>query len=187
MSPEGVTINVDSAGSWTIAQVYSILRANALDLTLIGAHLTIDVQDQYPTQSSVNVTNYGGTYSGYAATVWLDGVNSGFSLRPDDALAHEYGYVWAAYWLYTAHNGSWASYEGVRWTTADGSLTLATDTRTGSSYTWQLGEIVADDYRLLFGSPSAVSERPWHMNADIVDPRNVPGLRDFLASSWRTP
>jgi hypothetical protein len=36
-----------------------------------------------------------------------------------------------------------------------------------------LAEIAADDYRLLFGSPKAISGRPNHMNLNIPDPRQV--------------
>jgi hypothetical protein len=187
VSPEGVTINVHSAGSWTIAQVYSILKANALDLDKIGPHLTIDVQDQYTSQTQVSTTFYAGKYTSYAATMWLQGVNSSFASRPDDTVTHEYGHAWSDYWLYIGHQGDWSSYESARWTTSDGSLTLATDSRTNSSYIWQVTEIVADDYRLLFGSPLAISERPAHLNNQIPDPRDVAGLRDFLYGTWRTP
>jgi hypothetical protein len=38
----------------------------------------------------------------------------------------------------------------------------------------------------LFGSSAAISERPTHLNTDIPDPRNVPGLQTFLGSTWRT-
>jgi hypothetical protein len=187
VSPEGVTITVNSAGPWTIAQIYTILKANALDLAAIGPHYTIDVQDQYASQTQTGATLYAGRYTGYVATTYLQGVNSGFASRPDDVLTHEYGHAWSMYWLYTAHNGSWAGYENARWTTSDGSLTLATDSRTGTTYTWQVGEIIADDYRLLFGDSAAISERPTHMNTDIPDPRNVPGLLSYLQNTWRTP
>jgi hypothetical protein len=187
VSPEGVTINVSSAGAWTIAQIYSILKANALDLDRIGPRLTINVQDQYASQTQSSAVFYMGTYNNYEATISLQGVNSGFAERPDDILTHEYGHAWSMYWFYLGHQGDWSSYKAARWTTSDGSMTLASDSRTGSSYTWQVGEIVADDYRLLLGSAAAVSERPTHLNNQIPDPRNVPGLRDFLLNSWRAP
>jgi len=28
-------------------------------------------------------------------------------------------------------------------------------------------------------------ERPGHLNPDIPDPRNVPGLGDYLLTTWR--
>jgi Bacterial Ig domain len=187
VSPEGVTINVDSVGSWTIAQVYSILKANALDLNVVGPTLTINVQDQYTSQTQTSATYYGGRYTGVKSTMWLQGVSSNFATRPDDTLAHEYGHAWSNYWYYMAHQADWSSYENARWTTSDGSLTLLTDTRTGTTYSWTIREIIADDYRLLFGSSLAVSERPSHLNPDIPDPHNVPGSATFLLNSWRTP
>jgi hypothetical protein len=118
--------------------------------------------------------------------MWLQGVNSGFSQRPDDAIAHEYGHAWSWYWYYLGHQGSWAGYLNARWTTSDGSSTLATDSRVGTSYTWTIPEIVADDYRLLFGDSAAISERPTHLNTTIPDPRNVPGLKDYLQNQYRS-
>jgi hypothetical protein len=181
-----VTINVNSAGPWTIAQIYSILTANALDLAKVGAHLTIDVQDPSVTQTVTNSTYYMGRYTAVASTIWLQGVNSGFAQRPDDTLTHEYGHAWSMYWYYLSHNADWSSFESARWTTSDGAMTLASDSRTGTSYTWLPAEIIADDYRLLFGSSLAISERPTHLNNQIPDPRNVTGLQTFLLNGWRT-
>jgi hypothetical protein len=180
-----VTIDVNSAGSWTIAQIYSMLKANALDLDKVGPTLTIDVEDDYATQTQTSAVYYGGTYSNVASTISLQGVNSNFAIGPDASLAHEYGHAWSNFWYYT-HQGSWAGYLTARWTTADGSLTLATDSRTGTSYSWTVREIIADDYRILFGTSAAISERGGHLNSQIPDPRNVPGLRDYLLGGWRT-
>ena len=187
VSPEGVTINVDSAGSWTIAQIYSILKANALDLAKVGPTLTIGVQDQYTSQTQTSATYYAGKYSNVKSTMWLLGVDSNFVQAPDTTLAHEYGHAWSNYWYYVAHQADWSSYLAARWTTSDGSMTLATDSRTGTTYSWTVREIVADDYRLLFGTPAAIAGRPGHLNSQLPDPRNVPGLSSFLLNSWRTP
>lgn len=184
VSPEGVTITINSAGNWTISQIYSILTANALDLTRIGPGLTIDVQDQYTTQTSVSAC-CSGNYTSVNEEIWLQGVNSGFASRPDAELTHEYGHAWSWFWNYMAHNGNWQTYEQARWTTSDGSLNLWTDSRTNTSYDWQVAEIVADDYRLLFGDSAAISERPTHLNTTIPDPRNVPNLSNFLYTQWR--
>jgi len=45
--------------------------------------------------------------------------------------------------------------------------------------------VSADDYRLLFGSGPAITERPTHLNNQIPDPRNVPGLKDYIYNSYR--
>ncbi|HEX4176618.1 MAG TPA: Ig-like domain-containing protein, partial [Acidimicrobiales bacterium] len=63
VSPEGVHIIVNSAGSWTISQIYSILKANALELSIIGPDLTIDVQDQYASVTTTSAAQTsGGSY-----------------------------------------------------------------------------------------------------------------------------
>ena len=107
-----------------------------------------------------------------------------FTVQPDAQLAHEYGHAWTLYHLYLDRQLDWSSYLGTRWSAADGSTTLATDQRLETSYVWAKAEIIADDYRLLFGSALAVSQRNAHMNPDIPDPRNVPGLGDFLRTRW---
>lgn len=184
-SPEGVTINVNTTGSWTISQIYSLLKANAIDLNVVGPDLTVDVQDTYGNQTSASAVQMGSTYSGYTATIMLYGAGSALAQQPNASIAHEYGHAWSLYYYYLGHGASWTSYAQARWTTADGSLNLATDSRTDSSYSWQTREIIADDYRFLFASAAAVSERPTHLNPDIPDPRNVPGLKDFLYTQWR--
>jgi hypothetical protein len=187
VSPEGVTISVNSTGPWTIAKIYSILTANALDLDKIGRYYTINVQDQYSSQTQTSSAYSAGRYTGYKATTWLRGVNSSFAMRPDETLTHEYGAAWSHYWFFLAHNGSWSGYQQARWTTADGTATLATDTRTDTTSAWATAEIIAEDYRLLFGDASAINERPTPFNTDIPDPRTLPQLKTFLLITWRTP
>jgi hypothetical protein len=184
-SPEGVHINVNSAGSWTIRQIYTMLQANALDLGAVGPHLTINVQDSQASYTTFSAGMTSGRYTTYVATIWLQGTSSTFATGPDSVLAHEYGHAWSQYTYYMVRQGSWGQYLTSRWTTSDGSLNLATDSRTNSSYTWTISEIAADDYRMLFGSALAVSQRT-HLNTSIPDPRNVPGLRDYLVGAFRT-
>jgi hypothetical protein len=43
--------------------------------------------------------------------------------------------------------------------------------------------MIADDYRMLFGTPAAISEAKY-INPYIADPRNVPGLRDWFINTW---
>jgi len=185
VSPEGVHINVQTAGPFTISQIYNMLLANAMDLGTIGPDLTINVQDSYTSQTAVSTAMSNGVYSAYQATVYLQGVNSNFAAYPDYGLSHEYGHVWTEYMLYMVHNGNWNSYLNERWTTSDGSTVLATDSRLDSSYSWNRFEIIADDYRLLFGSSLAISEHPYHLNTQIPDPRNVTGEKDFLLNTWK--
>ncbi|MDT4915534.1 MAG: hypothetical protein QOH89_234, partial [Pseudonocardiales bacterium] len=71
------------------------MQANALDLGAVGRTLTINVQDQTSSQTQTSATKYAGVYSNVKSTMWLQGVNSGFALRPDDTIAHEYGHAWS--------------------------------------------------------------------------------------------
>jgi hypothetical protein len=187
VTPEGLTIDVNSAGPWTAQQIYDLLKPSALQLNLIGPHLTIKVQDTYGSQTTAAASKSGGIYTGFTAIIYLKGVDSTFAVQPDAQIAHEYGHAWTLYHLYINHNGDWSSYLQARWSAIDGSATLATDPRLDSSYTWDRKEIIADDYRLLFGDVLAISERPAHLNLAIPRPADVSGLRSFLLNSWGAP
>lgn len=185
VSPEGVTIEVDSSGAWTVRQIHTMLLGNALDLDLLGPNLTIRVQDVYGSQMQASASTTAGVYTGFRATIYLMGVGSTFAARPDDILAHEYGHAWADYHLYVTHQGAWSSYLDTRWSDANGSP-LGNDPRLDSGpHQWGRGEIIADDYRLLFGSADAIAQRDAHLNGGIPDPRAQAGLREFLLTTWR--
>jgi len=186
VSPEGVHLSVSTAGSWTLSSVYALLKANALDLDKIGPSLTVNVQDAQSTYTTTSAGMTSGRYTTYVATMWLQGTSTAFTTMPNATLAHEYGHAWSQYQYYITHQGSWAGYLSARWTTSDGSLTLATDSRTNSSYTWTVNEIVADDYRLLLASSAAASEKPTHLNTTIPAPASVPGLSTYLAGAFRS-
>lgn len=185
VTPEGVTIDINSAGSWTTDQIYSMLKASALELSTVGPHLTIKVQDTYSSSCVTSATTTNGVYTGYSAVIYLKGVNSTFSIQPEAQIAHEYGHAWTLYHLYITHNGDWSSYLNTRWTNSTGTVKLATDSRLDSTYDWMRSEIIAEDYRLLFGSSLAISERPTQMNTDIPQPKDQPGLGDFLLNTWK--
>ena len=117
-----------------------------------------------------------GRYSGYSAVSyvayvpWLD---SG-----DDTLTHEYGHAWSLYNAYVVQQDpSLSAYLRARG--------LDGDSRVGSSYAWSARELIADDYRQLFGSANARSASP--LNTAILPAGQVPGLADFLANSFTTP
>lgn len=175
-SPEGVTIEVASAGSWTIADVYRLLVANARDLERIGPSLKVVLQDTYATQVASSASMSGEQYTGFRAVLYLKGVNSTFASQPDAQFAHEYGHVWSLFHLYLSHQGAWDGYLQARG--------LDGDSRLDSSYTWDRREIIADDYRLLFGSAEAIAQRPHHLNSYLAAPATVPGLGSFLDEVW---
>lgn len=185
-SPEGVKIDIQTtSGGWTPDEIYAMLTASALDLSTIGPGLIIVVQDTKPSMSTIAASSVNGTYTSVSATIQLDASPvSSFSIGPDDILAHEYGHVWNNYNVYVKWQGDWSAYLSNRWTATDGSVTLATDSRTGSSYIWTPDEIAADDYRLLFGSAQAIAQRNASLNQRIPDPRNQPGLREWFLATW---
>ena len=117
-----------------------------------------------------------GDYYSYRATIYLDARStSAFLQRPDIYMAHEYGHFWANYWMFLNHEGSLADYLSARG--IDG------DQRIGTTYGWSPSEIIADDYRFLFGTQTAIDQLG-HVNRDLPDPRTVPGLLDWFVSVW---
>lgn len=188
VSPEGVHINVNSSGSWTIAQVYSMLTANARDLDVLGPLYTINLQDSQSSMTTVGYQVTNGVPSNFHATTWLKGVSSTFANWPDYIFAHEFGEAWTQYYYAMKHGGSWASWEQMRYdqSTYNGTTYpyLIDDPRLGGSQTWDPREMIADDYRLLFGSSAAISERNASINTVITDPRNQPGLANWLLQQW---
>jgi len=183
VTPEGVTIDISSACSATVttSQVDALLRANALNLAKIGPSLKVNVQALYGSQASTGASGSGGVYTSFNAIIGLDcRTGSTFRTYPDATVGHEYGHVWTLYWRYMGHGGDWTDYLIARGLYGDPRLGTSGDT------SWDVDEIAADDYRLLFGTDLAISERPRHKNTYITDPRNVPGLRDFFLNTWAT-
>jgi hypothetical protein len=180
VTPEGVTIQVDAdVAGWTAQQIYDLLKANALELSRIGPSLTVKVQTTYASSNSVSVAQTNGVYSNFRATIYLKAVSGTvFPARPDDVMAHEYGGVWALYHLYMSQQGNWNP-----WLSARG---LLGDPRVDSTFSWSKNEMIADDYRMLFGTPAAQSEAAY-VNPDVPDPRTVAGLRDFFLNVWAVP
>jgi hypothetical protein len=125
--------------------------------------------------STMAASSNGGPYDSYEATSnvtylsWLDG---------DNELFHEYGHAWSLYYAYIVQQDpNLALYLEMRG--------LLGDSRVGSSYAWNVREMVAEDYRQLFGTPSARSAS--QMNREIPPASEVPGLRTFLASTFPAP
>jgi Big-like domain-containing protein len=174
VTPEGVTIDVAAdVPNWTAQQVYDILLRNAMQLSVVGPTLNVKVQLSTSSSTTASAASINGVYSAFKAIVYLGAApDSTFTAQPDRVVAHEYGHAWSLYHLYLTEQADWSGY-----LTARG---IATDPRLESNFKWSKREIIADDYRLLFGSQAAIDEAPQHLNTDITDPRLIPGLRDFL-------
>lgn len=117
-----------------------------------------------------------GSFSSYSAICydnyvsWLDGGDQGVS--------HEYGHAWSLYYdTVVRQEGTFASYLQARG--------LAGDARVNSSDVWSARELIAEDYRQLLGSANAGAAT--QMNRDIPPAAAVPGLREFLATTFTTP
>ena len=178
VTPEGVTIDVapDVVGGWTAQQIYDLLKPNAYQLDLIGPSLTIKVQTQYSSGTATSASSVGGVYTSVRATIYLKATSGQvFTARPDYVMAHEYGHVWTRYHFYLDHQGDWTP-----WLVERG---LLGDPRLETSYNWAKAEMIADDYRMLFGTSTAIAQTGY-INPDIADPRTVPGLRDWFISTW---
>jgi hypothetical protein len=171
-----VTIIIDSAGDWTVEQVYRILLENSLDLDAIGPTLTLKVQDVDLTSTATSASSAGGVYTSFNAIIYLKGVDSSFANTPDSSIAHEFGHAWSLYHLYMTHQNDWTAWLEYRG--------LAGDPRLDMTYPWSKTEMLAEDFRLLFSSPTALAQWPGQMNSDIPDAREVPGLADFLQNVW---
>jgi hypothetical protein len=176
VTPEGATIEVAAdVTTWTAQQVYDLLTPNAFQLTRIGPSLTVKVQTAYASQTSTSAGTTGDRYTSFRATIYLNPTTGGFSRNPDVTLAHEYGHAWSMYHLYLTQQKDWTP-----WLQERG---LLNEPKLDSTYTWTKAEIIAEDYRLLFGSPAAVSgANP--MNNALPDPRTIPGYRDWLSAVW---
>jgi hypothetical protein len=139
---------------------------------VLGPYLNILINGQYPSSCVASMGDY------YSATISLKAVPGWtFYEQPDAVIAHEYGHAWTLHAYFVLHAQDWSSYLDFRGLTGNPLL--------DSSYNWSVEEIIADDYRLLFGSDLAISERPRHLNPYISDPRDVPGLADFLTTWFR--
>lgn len=155
--------------------VYATLVAGSL---VGGEAAAVTIRLDYGTSSvtATSVGQSGGTYTGYAAVsyvtwgAWLD--------TAEQTLFHEYGHAWSLYYAFMVQQDDTLS----AYVQARG---LTGDSRLDSSYMWNRREMIAEDYRQLFGT--AAAQAAAQMNTDIPPAVAVPGLRDFLATTFRQP
>jgi hypothetical protein len=93
-------------------------------------------------------------------------------------LFHEYGHAWSLYYAYMVQQDpTLAAYLQARGLTGD--------PRIGTSYAWNPREMIAEDYRELFGDSNAQADD--QLNRDVPVAKDVPGLRDYLSGSFMSP
>jgi hypothetical protein len=171
-TPEGVTINL-YVSTVTPQQVYSLLLAAGLQSQV---KLTrVDIVD-----TGMSMSTYGGSCNADLSSCWA--YNGAIQLTDENVLsttanysfAHEYGHVWSNYYRWTYWKGSWDAYLQARG--------LLGDARLNSTKCWQPAELIAEDYRQLFGAAEARTKSL--CVKDIPAANQVPGLRDFLGLTW---
>lgn len=177
VTPEGLTIDVaPEVTGWTAQRIYDILKPSAYQLDLLGPNLTIKVQTQYASAATTSAGTSGGVYTTFKAIIYLDARSTAtFPLKPDYTIAHEYGHAWTLYHYYLTQQKNWTPYLTERG--------LLGDPRLETSYAWSKAELIADDYRMLFGSSAAISQSNY-FNSNLTDPRLVPGLKDWFITTW---
>ena len=154
-------------------QVYDALAAGTM-VGAEGASIVVRLDFGPTSLTSFGALGSPGSYSGYNAVVteswdsWLD--------RAQEVLFHEYGHAWAMYYAYLAQqDATLTSYLKARG--------LDGDSRLDSSHMWDRRELIAEDYRQLFGSADAAAVQ--QENYEIPVAAAVPGLRDFLSTTFR--
>jgi hypothetical protein len=143
---------------------------------LIGAeasHVVVRFDSGSGSTTTTAVQQVNGSYSSFSAvsyvtySSWLDG--------GDATLTHEYGHAWSLYNAFIVQQDpTLAAYLAARG--------LAGDARVGTAYEWSPREMIAEDYRQLFGSANARSSAL--MNTAIPAASAVPGLADFLSQTF---
>ncbi|MES2970891.1 MAG: fibronectin type III domain-containing protein [Patescibacteria group bacterium] len=159
----------------TAQQIYDELHSG----TLIGKEAA--TTKVYFDLGTANVTNSSwsgtqGTYSGYTAVINTDYL--GWVANGNTTLFHEYGHAWSLYHqIMVQQTEVMTSYLEARG--------LADDPRIGTNVYWDPKEMIAEDYRKLFGSDRAL-ELPIANNGNIPSPDQVPGLREYLSGEFMT-
>ena len=146
--------------------------------SMIGAEAsTVTLRFDYGNSGDVysaSAVQSNGQYISYKASIyvtydaWLD--------TGDVTLFHEYGHAWSLYYAYIVQQDpTLAGYLAARGLTGD--------SRVDSTYGWNKAELIAEDYRQLFGSPNAAAAP--QANKDIPPAAQVAGLKDYLATTFR--
>ncbi|MCP8617949.1 hypothetical protein [Salirhabdus salicampi] len=132
----------------------------------------------------VEYSQVGGQYTFKQAQIWLYNGDE-LTTVPSVArtLSHEYGHHFAYYWLLNKE-GKTPNDKDTEWAKIRGILNNGYPL--GSSHYWELGEIIAEDYVMLFGSPTGKTPKNAadflnHQteNRVIPSPESIKGLREY--------
>lgn len=162
--------------SYDDAVAASTIYGNLLNGTLIGAEAASGtvVFDYAPSvYTSTMASQSNGSYTSFDATSFLgytQWLNQG-----DYELFYEYGHIWAGYYSYLMQqDGGFGAYLQARGLLGNPNLY--------SSMQWMPYELIADDYRQLFGDAGAQAVAP--LNSSIPPAAQVPGLKAFLSGAF---
>jgi SdrD B-like domain len=121
----------------------------------------------------ISAVSANGAWGNYQANCYIGYVN--WLNLGDNGLFHEYGHAWSLYHAYIIQQDpSLSSYLEARG--------LAGDPRIGTSSKWSPMEMIAEDYRQLFGTAAAAAGA--QDNGEIPRASEVPGLSEFLSGPF---
>jgi chitodextrinase len=172
---EGVTFCIYT-NQVTAQDVYDTFKTNGLEghVKLVR----VDVVDEGGTMASVGGGCYPLDYPVQGCWVFNASIQIREALlhsEADATVAHEYGHVWDNYYKWTNWRGEYDAYFDARGLVGDPRLD------SGAASCWNPIEIVAEDYRALFGKDAADTSR---CNRNIPHPSNVPDFNEFLALTY---
>jgi len=144
--------------------------------TLFGPEAAVTtVYFDYGTQTDAtwSVSGSNGSYSGFHANLWIAYVS--WLDNTDEVLFHEYGHDWGNYNAEVVQqDDTYSAYLKARG--------VYGDPRLYSSKAWDPNEMLAEDYRQLFGSPNAAAYP--QANTDLPPAAQVTRLKTFLESTY---
>ena len=143
--------------------------------TLIGpeaAYETVRFDLSSTTTTSSSCASVNGVYVSCSSYSYISLVT--WLAEGDFPLFFEYGNHWNTYYTYLKHAASWSDYYTERGVAGNPLL--------GSGQAWSI-EMLTDDWRQLFGSPTAAAVNP--LNGSIAPAPQVAGLSTWLATTYR--
>lgn len=184
-SSEGAPVStVTTPGGIVINSYDDVVSAQQLQAVLAAGHLfmaeqpltTVDFDWGTQNVTYANVNGSAGSFSSYSAQVNL--AYLGWVNQYDLDMFYEYGHAWSLYYMYIVQQdptlSSYLSYRG-----------LSGNANLGTCLMWEPVEMIADDYRQLFGSANAASYA--QQNYQITPAAQVPGLANFLENTFTQP
>ena len=171
-APNGLTIKSYN-DAVTAADIYDAYMQGALHGAEAGAttiHFDLNTGD-YCVSSTVQVNGKYGQFSAGCNINFLRWLDSG-----DQIFFHEYGHTWADYHAFIVQQDP----KLTRYLAARG--IDPHDPRLGTSHAWSRFELLAEDFRQLFGSPNARLRA--QENRDLPAAGDVPGLGGFLSTEF---